>query len=79
MFLNISSFYLFFHQSDNYIYFIKGKIILTEDVTKKTKATIEVMGKESVLRVTTDILKGEKMVEPLKNMALKRKDIEGPI
>lgn len=37
------------------------------------------MGKESVLRVITDILKGEKMVEPLKNMALKRKDIEGPI
>lgn len=77
MFLNISSFYLFFNQSDNYIYFIKEKIILTEDVTKKTKATIKVMG--SVLRVITDILKGEKMVKPLKNMALKRKDIEGPI
>lgn len=48
-------------------------------MTKKTKATIEVTGKESVLRVITDIFKGEKMVVPLNNTALKGKDIEGPI
>lgn len=48
-------------------------------MTKQTKATTEVTEKESVLRVITDIFKGEKMVVPLNNMALKRKNIEGPI